>query len=64
MTRCRIIEDNCSPPMRSFLLSVAATLALSTPVFSVAVWGQCGVSGLQVYVVYDIDNNTGYRLHW
>ncbi|KIP10991.1 glycoside hydrolase family 5 protein [Phlebiopsis gigantea 11061_1 CR5-6] len=31
--------------MKSFLLSVAATLALSTPVFSVAVWGQCGGIG-------------------
>ncbi|KAI0747325.1 endoglucanase [Irpex lacteus] len=31
--------------MKSLLLSAAATLALSTPAFSVSVWGQCGGIG-------------------
>jgi len=31
--------------MKSFLLSIAAALALSAPVSSVAVWGQCGGIG-------------------
>jgi endoglucanase len=34
--------------MKSFLLSVATALALSTPALSVAVWGQCGVRHLRL----------------
>lgn len=37
-----ILRDSWST-MKSFLLSVAATLALSAPALGVSVWGQCGV---------------------
>ncbi|THG99752.1 hypothetical protein EW026_g2669 [Hermanssonia centrifuga] len=39
--------------MKSLFLSLAATLALSSPVFSVAVWGQCGGIGYSGSTVCD-----------